>query len=248
MVDKALYIGTSSERSAMKSMDLITNNLANSNTDGFRADYETSKPYQVNLKGQQTRAYSVLDIAYSDFTHGPIYNTGRDLDVAISSDGFFAVQSQTGKEAYTRAGNFQLKDGLLKTESGQIVLGTNGVISIPQDAARVSIGDDGSISVQLKGDNQMVPINRLKLTNPLVSQLQKGADGLFYFAGQGGAPKPDENVRLTTHALEGSNVNPVKALTDLIDISRQFQLHTNFIKTMGENANKANQLLEVPKA
>src|SRR5579883_3231939 len=101
MVDKALFIGTSGEKNSMHNLELITNNLANSTTAGFRADFETTKPYEVDEKGQQIRAYSILDTTYSDFSHGPITNTGRDLDVAIAGDGFFAVQSQSGKEGYT---------------------------------------------------------------------------------------------------------------------------------------------------
>ena len=249
MVDKALFIGTSGAKDSMHELQLITNNLANSSTTGFRADYETSKPYQVDKNGEQTRAYAVLNQAYSDFKHGPIYNTGRDLDVAISGDGFIAVQSASGAEGYTRAGNLQIKDGFLETQTGQLILGVNGVIAIPKDADRISIGGDGSVSAQLKGSNDIVTINRMKLTNPPTSQLQKGADGLFYMSGDDAVSSLplDEKVRLSVHALEGSNVSTVEMLTDLIDLSRKFELHTNLMKSVQDNASRANQILEVPK-
>src|SRR5688572_2854030 len=119
-MDKALFIGTSGEKDSMHQLELITNNLANASTVGFRADFETMKQYQAGQHGQQTRVYSTRDRTYSDFKEGPVTDTGRDLDVAVSGAGFISVQNKDGREGYTRAGNFQIKDGMLKTQAGHL--------------------------------------------------------------------------------------------------------------------------------
>lgn len=244
MVDKALYVAASGANDAMKELGVITNNLANANTSGFRADYEVMKQHQVGNDPNATRVYSVGSSTYSSFTQGPIANTGRDLDVALAGNGFIAVQSKTGAEGYTRAGDLQIKNGVLTTGNGNVVLSPTGVIQVPLDAERISIGNDGTVNAKLKGQTDMVPLSRIKLVNPPASQLQKGADGLFYLP-QGDAAKQDDSIRLTPGALEGSNVNPVETLTSLIEISRQFEMRTNLLKTVQENATKANQLLNV---
>ena len=246
MVDKALFIGTDSAKNAMRELQVLTNNLANINTTGFRADFEAKNQQAITDKGQQTRVYSVSSKTYSDFDHGPIINTGRDLDVAVSGDGFLTVQSKTGKEGYTRAGDLEIRNGVLTTHNGEAVMGISGVISFPGDAERVHIGADGTVGVKIKGNNRIITVNRLKLTAPPVSELQKGTDGLFYKT-DGSSARPSDKVKLTMGSLEGSNVNPVQALTDLIELSRQFEMHTNLIKVVEDSSTKANQILSLPK-
>lgn len=247
MVDKALFLGTSGAQSSMQELQVITNNLANVSTTGFREDFDSRRQLAVgNNVHQQTRVYSQLQKTYASFAPGPIVNTGRNLDVAISGEGFFAVQSKSGQEGYTRAGDFKITNGTLTTLRGEVVKGLSGLITFPEDAERVFIGSDGTVSMNIKGNNQPVLLNRIKTVNPPISQMQKGADGLFYTE-DGTAPPPDEKVKLTIGALEGSNVNPVETLTDLIELSRQFQMHTDLMKNVAETATKANQVLELPK-
>jgi flagellar basal-body rod protein FlgF len=247
MVDKALYIGTSGAKDAMHQLEIITNNLANVNTTGFRADHEVMKQVPVSANGQQSRVYTAIGKTYSDFKPGPIVNTGRDLDVAISGQGFIAVQTKAGKEAYTRAGDLMIKDGLLMTQAGDVVLGSSGVVSLPTAAERISIGSDGTISARMKGAHENVNVNRIKLTNPAIDQLDKGADGLFYLQGEGNTAHFDEKIRIVPGSLEGSNVNPVETLTTLIELSRSFEMHTNLMKNIQSNSEKANQVLQLPK-
>ena len=246
MVDTALFVGMTGAKQSMHSLRVISNNLANANTLGFRADYETIKTVPTNQNKMQTRVYSQPDKTYSDFKQGPMIKTGGDLDIAINGKGFIAVQTKKGKEAYTRAGNLQItKDGLVVTGRGDVVLGSNGVITIPP-SNRISIGERGNISVQPRGQspNQLTTIGNIKLVDIPNNQLQKGVDGLFYLA-EGASATASDSVRITSGALEGSNVDPVRALSELIDISRQFEMHTKLMKSIEDNSGKSNQLLNV---
>lgn len=245
-MDKALFLGTHGAKNSMRQLEILTNNLANVNTTGFRADHEAMRQLNANNKGQQTRTYSVVDKTYTDFKQGPIIHTDRSLDVAINGEGFISVQTKSGQEAYTRAGDLQLTtDGLLVTKTGDVVLGTSGVINTGR-AQKVSISSDGTVSVLLPGQQDPVSINRIKLTKPQTNQLQKGTDGLFYATGDTPALQ-DNKIRLVIGSLEGSNVNPVESLTNLIELSREFELHTNLMKTMQSDASKANQILAMPR-
>lgn len=244
-MDKALFIGTHGANNSMHQLEVLTNNLANINTTGFRSDSVMMKQYNVNHNGQQIRSYAVIDKTYSDFKSGPILHTDRDLDIAVSGRGFIAVQSKSGKEAYTRAGDLQIKDGFLMTQDGHLVMGTSGLINVGS-AERVSLGADGTVSVKLKGVHNMVATNRIKLVSPPITSLQKGTDGLFYVSGNQPV-KQNESIKLTTGALEGSNVNPVETLTNLIELSRQFDMDTNLMKTMSDDGSKANQILSITR-
>src|SRR5579885_2839521 len=130
-MDKSLYISMNSAYNAMRQLEVMTNNLANVNTTAFRADSTYVQQQPVKETGMQSRVYSKLDKTYTDFKKGSILSTDRDLDIALDGDGFIAVQSKSGKEAYTRAGSLQLKNGVLTTQSGELVLGNGGAINIP---------------------------------------------------------------------------------------------------------------------
>lgn len=244
MVDKALFVGTGGARETMRQLEVITNNLANAGTIGFRADYESKKSVTATDSDNQTRVYSVVDKTYSDFRPGSIINTGRDLDVAISGPGFIAVQGVNGAEGYTRAGNLQIRNNRLTTQAGQLLIGANGVITLPSQVERVAIGSDGTVTAKLNGDNTLVVVNRIKLTNPDITSLRKGTDGLFYLTDNGLAKRSDK-VQLLPGSVENSNVNTVETLTNLIELSRNFEFHTNLMKTLQELSTHANDLLSV---
>lgn len=243
-MDKALYLGTAGQRNSMKEMEILSNNLANLNTPGFRADYETIKQNSINNNQFETRVYPSLGRSYSDFKQGPILKTGRDLDVAISGDGMFVVQSKTGQEGYTRAGNFEVSnDGFLTSSNGNIVLGINGAINVA-NAERVNISDTGTVSIKIRDQLDLVTVGQLKMVKPDTSKLEKGTDGLFYTQ-DGAKIEPDKNIRVESGSLEGSNVNPVDTLIKLIDLSRQYEIHSKFIKNITDNAIESNRLLDM---
>ena len=243
-MDKAIFIGMGGQTSALRALEILSNNLANVNTPGFRADYETMKQHHVQDGGMETRVYSYVGSSYTDFKQGPTLQTGRDLDAALSGNGMFTVQSKSGKEGYTRAGNFAVTvDGFLSTATGELVLGKKGAIQIPE-AEKVHIGDDGTISVRPTGSEEMVAVGKLKLVNIKPGDVEKNTDGLFY-SKNGRKVEEDDTVKVTSGALEGSNVNPVETLIKLIDISRHYEIHSNLIKNLSEQAATANKLLDV---
>jgi len=243
-MDKALFVGMGGQKNSLDQMAILSNNLANINTPGFRADYEVMKSHHINGQsdGMETRVLASVGKSYTDFAKGPVFRTERDLDLAIVDKGMFAIQSKTGKEGYTRAGNFNLTpDGFLTTASGEMVMGKTGVIKLPP-AERVKIGQDGTVSVKPMGEIDYVTIGQLKLVNPDLQQLEKGHDGLFYMP-EGSRVESDQIVTVDAGALEGSNVNAVETLVHLIDISRQYETHTNLIKSLSEQASHSNKLL-----
>lgn len=243
-MDKTIFLNSSAADNAMRQLEILSNNLANSGTVGFRGDQPVFKTVAVNDDPNQSKFYASLDRVYSSFEQGPVMQTGRDLDVAVSGQGFIAVQSKAGNEAYTRAGDLQVSNGYLVTHSGEFVKGNAGLISIPPEAQHVAITNDGTVSAKLAGQADMVTLDRIKLANPAVNKLGKGKDGLFHLA-NGETASRDENVKLIPGSLEGSNVNVVHALTDLIDLSRRFEFHTNLMKTYADNSSKLNQLLNI---
>lgn len=250
MVDKALFVDMTGAKEAMRGLRIVANNLANANTIGFQADFEMMKSQSAESgKSFQTRVHAVGDKTYSDFNHGPMLTTGRDLDIAIEGKGFIAVQAKDGSEAYTRAGNLNISpEGFLVTSAGELVLGEAGVIAMPE-ATHMNIGQDGTITAQLKGqsEHELATLGRIKLVDVPTKSIQKGQDGLFRQMDGSQSAQHSSDVKLLAGALEGSNVDPVNALTQLIDLSRQFELHSKLMKTVEENTMKSNQLLDATR-
>lgn len=248
MVDHAIYTNVGGARECLRKTQLISNNLANLNTVGFHSDFGTLVSKSTSASGMQTRISPGSGQTYTDHKSGPIFYTGRELDVAINGPGFIAVQSKSEKEGLTRAGNFDITaQGFLTTQSGELVLGEKGVITIPP-GSKVFIDEKGFITARLKGESEadLAEIGRIKLVNPAVKDLAKGDDGLFY---------PNENadltvsrdIKLVPESLEGSNVDPVRALVELVDLSRQFDFQSKLMHSVEENAAKVNSLLDLQR-
>lgn len=244
-MDKSLYLNMNGAHNAMRRLEVITNNLANVNTNGFRADASFTDAYKTPNSTMDSRVYAKFERTFTDFNPGSIMTTDRDLDVAIQGQGFIAVQTKTGKEGQTRDGSFQIRDGFLTSRRGDLVLGNSGAIAIPS-SEKIHISDDGTVSVKLTGQMEMVVVDRIKLTNPNVSNIKKGEDGLFYPLTDGSV-QSDNNVKLISRSLESSNVNAIDAMTQLVDLSRHYQIHTTFMKTVSDNTSKSNQLLDITK-
>ncbi len=241
-----LYIGMSGAKETLLAQALNNHNLANVSTTGFRADLAQARSMPVFGPGMPSRVYALTERPAIDFTPGPIQSTGRDLDVAIRGQGFIAVQARDGSEAYTRAGDLAISpEGLLVTGTGLPVLGEGGPIAIPP-AQSVTIGSDGSITVVPLGQaaNTQAVVDRIKLVNPPLDELEKGEDGLF--RGRTGEPYPaDAAVTLVSGALEGANVSPALALVRMIELARQFELQVKAMKTAEENDERSAQLMRL---
>ncbi|MGB4674676.1 MAG: flagellar basal body rod protein FlgF [Azovibrio sp.] len=243
-MDRLIYTAMTGAKNAFMQQAGVANNLANASTVGFKAQMHRFQAVPVLSEAMPSRAF-VVDASIQDvFDEGPILRTDNPFDVAVDGQGWIAVQTPDGGEAYTRAGALEINvNGVLQTKSGYIVAGDGGPISIPPDN-NVSIGGDGTVSaIPTYGTPNMVNVlGRIKLTNPPETELIRGEDGLFRLRG-GGIVPADENVRLASGNLEGSNVNAAEAMVNLISLSRQFEMQIKLLQTADQNARQADQLL-----
>lgn len=245
-MDKALYIAMTGAKHNMLAQASHSNNMANLNTTGFRADFAQARSVPVYYgDGHPTRAYALTERPASNFESGPLNETGRDLDIAIEGDGFIAVQAPDGTEAYTRAGGLHIDPmGILRNGNGLPVIGNEGPIALPP-LEKLEIGADGTLSVvaQGLGPEAMVEINRIKLVNPDLQQVSKGEDGLFRL--DGGVPaEADATVSVVTGFLEGSNVNAVNEFTQILSLSRQYEMQLKLMQTVKQNSEASARLLQ----
>jgi flagellar basal-body rod protein FlgF len=244
-MDRLIYTAASGAKHILEQQATTTNNLANVSSTGFRAQVDSFRAVPVVADGTlPTRAFVVDSTTGADFSEGPIQYTGRSMDVAVQNRGFIAVQSADGSEAYTRNGGLKInQNGQLQTASGQLVLGDTGPIAIPPEVT-VEIGTDGTIGTLAVGGapGPAQVLGRLKLVNPDEKGLVRGDDGLFRNA-NGTPAEADVNVKVTSGALEGSNVNPVDSMVSMISLARQFETQMSLLKNAENNAAKATQIL-----
>ena len=189
-MDRLIYTVASGAKHVLEQQATTSNNLANLNTTGFRAQLDTFRAVPVQGEGLPTRTFVVNNTVGADFTGGPLQMTGRDLDVAVKGPGWIAVQNADGSEAYTRNGALQMSpNGVLTTSSGQTIMGEGGPITIPPDVT-VTVGGDGTISTISNAERPAAPVilGRLKLVNPPEKDLTRGDDGLFRLKDGSNAP------------------------------------------------------------
>lgn len=244
-MDKLLYLSMTGATQTMLAQTAHANNLANVNTTGFKSDLAQARAMPVFGDGYNSRVYAMTERPATDQSSGVQNHTGNDLDVAIQGDGWLAVRASDGSEAYTRAGELQITAaGLLTTGSGLPVLGEGGPIQLPP-AAKVDIGEDGTLTVKVVGDadNALAVVDRLKLVKPAAGELEKGLDGLMRPA-DGAVLPPAPGVRVKSGYLESSNVNAVNELTAIIDLSRRFEMNIKMMQDAKENSEAAARVLQ----
>lgn len=246
-MDRMLYVAMTGASQTMQAQAVNSHNLANASTPGFREDLLGFTNVEIEGPGFPTRVYGVLGPESFNQSPGPQLVTGNELDVAIDGEGWIAVQSATGSEAYTRAGNLRITpNGTLVTGAGLPVLGDSGApIAIPQ-SEKIEIGIDGTISIRPIGQSPaaLAVVDRIKLVRPEADGLVKGADGLVYTKNAQPALS-DASVRLATGALEGSNVSSIDAMVNMITLSRQFEMQINLMRTAEENDEASAQLMQI---
>ncbi len=197
-------IGARALRYWEQRQQVVTNNLANASTPGFKSE----RVFAQLLAGQSAPVASTG----TDFSEGALDVTDRPLDVALDGDGFLVVQTDAG-ERYMRGGSFRLDDsGTLVTDNGDPVLGERGSLVLPP--GKVVIGTDGIVEV----DGAVV--GRLRVENPGSAPTRQG-DDMWVPTGPGKELSPDQ-VRVLQGHLEASNVDPVSALVEMIEIQRAY--------------------------
>jgi len=249
-----MYSALSGNLAAMKQMDVLTNNLANAATNGYKQDRIVFDSLLAgNLKppavpeGQTADPVLLGDRMLTDHSPGSLRQTGNPLDVAVQGDGFFAVTTPEGT-AYTRQGSFRLAtDGTLITANGYPVQSQNGQPIVINVAAQATAGKpsvDSQGTITLNGE-QMGTLGVFDFPKPY--QLNKVAGTFFVPTDQGVVPQPvSPNTTVTQGALEESNVNTVSAMVQMIEASRYFETCQKVIRSYDDMAAKAvNDLARV---
>ena len=246
-MDKLLYVAMSGAKENLNATAIRGNNLANAKTDGFKADIEQARAMQAFGEGMPSRVFAMTESPAQDFSPGPLITTGRDLDVAVQGQGWMVVQAADGSEALTRSGALKIDPtGMLTNGSGYPIQGDNGPIFLPLPVAKVEVGSDGSVSALPQGApaNAIEVVGRLRLVNPDIQGLQKGNDGMFRQK-NGEGFEDDAAVTLSSGMLEGSNVNPVSEMVDLMSLQRQFDMQVKMMKTAEEIDGASDSLLRI---
>jgi flagellar basal-body rod protein FlgG len=263
-VIKALFTAATGLNAQSTNVDVIANNLANINTNGYKrnqANFQDliyvneTTPGAVAAQGQQAPTGVQLGSGArvvgtpKQFAQGTIVNTGSPLDVAINGQGFFQITLPNGEIRYTRDGALQLNNnGNLVTSDGFLV---QPQITIPQTAVSVSIGADGTVSVINSGaSNASVTLGQLTLVRfPNQAGLSAEGRNLFSETASSGAPiiaTPGQNGAglLQQGFLERSNVDAVGELVNLILAQRAFEFNTRSIRASDEMLSAATQLVQ----
>lgn len=237
-MNSGMYSALSGNIAAMKRLDIISNNLANANTPGFKKDkmlFESMLAGGANPPAvpQGTTADPILqkDNLFIDYDRGPVAQTGNFLDLAIDGDGFFVVSTPDGP-AYTRQGNFRLAaDGTMVTVDGFPVMGQGGAIRI--QGSRVEIDARGEVSVD---GNPAGAISVVDFPKPY--SLTKSAGTLLIPANPQATPQPAKAEIRQGH-LEGSNVETITEMVQMIETNRYFEACQRVIKGYDDMAAKA---------
>lgn len=239
-MEKLIYTAVSGAELNNTALRVTANNLANASTAGFKADLEQAQSMMVQGGGFRTRYHAQLTPVTTDLSAGPMMDTGRNLDVALSNGGYLEVMDDNGNPAYTRAGNLVVDaDGFI-TVNGNRLQGGAGDIQLPEFGA-LEIGSDGIINITPAGGGVIAEEAQIKLAST-DEQLIKGADGLFRTEDQQPL-NADATVTLRSGTLEGSNVNAVAEMIKTMNISRQFEMNVKMMKSADELASSGNKLI-----
>ncbi|MYL24618.1 flagellar basal-body rod protein FlgF [Halomonas alkaliantarctica] len=250
-MDRMLYTAMSGAKHSMDQQAVVSNNLANVSTTGFRAQLDAVRAVPLQSEARlDSRTHAVTTTPGTDYSQGPLMQTGRALDVAMEGDAWMAVQAGDGSETYTRRGDLQVDADGIVLNVGRPVIGDGGPINVPQ-GAELFIGADGTISAipEGEGPEALVDVGRIKLVTPEPNELTRGEDGLFRAPeneeGEPGALDANEDASLVSGVLEGSNVSAVDAMVSMIDVARRYDMQMKVITTADENAQSANSMLSI---
>ncbi|WP_421866776.1 flagellar basal-body rod protein FlgG [Motiliproteus sp.] len=258
----ALFVAKTGLSAQDTALRVVSNNLANISTDGFKRDRAIFEDliYQVQRQpGAQSADGTELPSGFQlgtgvrvvgtekTFTQGTINVTNQNLDLAIEGDGFFQIALPNGETGYTRSGRFQLNSsGQMVNAQGYLL---DPTITIPADATSVTIGNDGAVSVTQAGSSVATQVGQITLadfTNP--AGLQSIGGNLFQETVSSGAPTTG-NPGSTSFgatiqgALENSNVNSVEELVNMIQTQRAFEMNSKVISTADQMLSFVTQQL-----
>lgn len=262
MTNAALHVARTGLDAQSARMRVIANNLANVNTTGFkrdRATFETLAYQIMTAPGAPASAENRYATGLSlgsgvEMTgtarvnsQGALATTDNPLDLAIEGDGFFQVTMPDGTIGYTRAGSFNLSpEGQIVTSDGMPL---QPAIQVPENAQTITIGADGTVSALVAGDAEPTELGQIELArfiNP--SGLTAKGGNIFLETAASGAPQVgpaalDGRGSIRQGMLEGSNVNVVQELVDMIETQRAYEVNSKMISATDEMLRNANQQL-----
>ena len=262
MGSSAMHIASTGLDAQDTRMRVISNNLANVNTTAFkrdRASFQTLAYQVVTAPGAQSTAETkyatglnlgtgvrIQGTARIE-TQGSLQTTGNGLDMALDGNGYFQVQMPGGSLGHTRAGNFSRSpEGQLITSEGyQVMPG----VTIPEGAISVTVGSDGTVTAQLQGQTDLTNIGQVQVANfANAAGLQATGDNYLIETPASGAatlgnPGEDGRGKVRQGMLEGSNVNVVEELVDMIECQRAYEINSKMISAVDEMLRNANQTM-----
>ena len=253
-MENTLLVGLSRLVTLERHVDVIANNVANVNTNGFKADrslfeeYLRSPAHEDNFMRSDRRVSFVQDRAsFHDFAPGNTEQTKNPLDVTIDGNALFVVQTPAG-ERYTRDGGFQINNqGQLVTAGGNPVLGSSGPIVFQPTDKEINIAADGSVTV-LEGTGRVDAVRgKLRVVSFADAQklLKEGSN--LYSAGTGAAAQPDAASRVQQGYIEKSNVNSVTEMSRMIEVTRTYTQISNLLQQQSDLHKTAiEKLADVP--
>lgn len=250
---RALHTAATGMDAQQQRIDVISNNLANVNTTGFkkqRADFQDLLYQTVRAPGtaaaQGTTVPSGLQVGtgvrtaatHRSFTTGDLMQTGNQLDLAIEGNGFFQVTLPGGQQAFTRAGNFELdQQGQIVTTDGYLL---DPAIAIPPGATSVTIGADGTVSATVAGETAPTEVGQIQLVNFVNPGGLQAIGRNFYqpttASGdpQSGPPGQQGLGSLSQNTLEMSNVKVVEEMINLISSQRAYDINSKVVQAADE--------------
>ena len=239
----SLLVGLTAQMTLRRNMEIVSNNLANVSTSGFKRETPAFEELIVPVEADSTQMRNISFVrdwgVIRDMSSGPVQQTGAPLDVAIEGDGFMVVRTPDG-ERFTRDGHFQLDaSGKIVNASGFAVLSEGGEITIPPGETSIRIGQDGSISTP-----QGI-IGKIRVVSLPHASMRKEGGNLYNSDQQ---PAPAVGARVVQGAIERSNVQPVVEMTRMIEIMRAYQSSTETLNATNDIIRRAVQRLGEVKA
>lgn len=233
-MDNSIYIALSYQLTRFRDLEVTANNIANMNTPGYSGE-KLSFSEHLERDVEEQNSYVNDPISYRDTTRGPFRTTENPLDLAISGNAYFQVQTPLGIR-YTKAGNFQINEaGNIVTAEGHAVLGAGGgEITLPANTTTIVINGAGEVSADGEIAGQ---IGMMEFAN---EQAMKRAGSTLFTAEE--TPQPSITARMVQGAIESSNVSGVTELTRIIELQRSVTSSARFIETMYDLQRRASQV------
>lgn len=260
-MNRSLYIAATGMNAQQAQMDVISNNLANVSTNGFKGSravfedlmYQTLRQPGANstqtteLPSGSQVGTGVQQVATERlYTQGNLQQTGNSKDVAINGAGFFQVQMPDGTLAYTRDGSFQINaQGQLVTSSGYPV---QPAVTVPQNATSLTIGKDGVVTVTTPGTVNNTQVGTFQLANFInPAGLRSMGENLYAeteASGTANLANPGSNGvgALNQNYVETSNVNVVEEMVNMIQTQRAYEINSKSVQTSDQMLEKLSQL------